>query len=208
MKPIKEAATNRAADYIKYYDNPEAQVQSGLDMFQREAGQTADVFSKNKKRGQSQGSASIADYVPVAPAGLRRGTFIAPTPPPVPPQAVDVNDDGEPDGYFYPNEMSWFGAGMPHGMKGMQGVRKTMRRSAKKAQQGGMMGRPTTMPVVRPQPTLLAKGVKKTSPWIQHVKAYASQHGVKYGEALKLAKATYKKGGALYPAGYDPRYDR
>jgi hypothetical protein len=64
------------------------------------------------------------------------------------------------------------------------------------------------MPVVRPRPARGA-GAKKSSPWIEHVKAYAAQHGVKYGEALKLAKATYKKtGGALYPAGYDPRYDR
>jgi hypothetical protein len=211
VKPIKEAATQRAADFIKYYDNPEAQAQAALDMFQKEAGETADVFKKDKKRGQSQGSASVADYVPVssAPAGLRRGTFIAPTPPPLPPQAVDVNDDGEADGYFYPNEMSWFGAGIPRGMKGMQGVRKTMRRSAKQVKQmGGMMGRPTTMPVVRPRPSLKASGAKKTSPWIAHVKAYCAQHGCKYSEGLKRAAATYKKGGALYPAGYDPRYDR
>jgi hypothetical protein len=63
---------------------------------------------------------------------------------------------------------------------------------------------------MQPRPASGA-GAKKSSPWIEHVKAYAAQHGVKYGEALKLAKATYKKGmsaGALYPAGYDPRYDR
>lgn len=212
VKPIKEAATQRIADVIKYYDNPEAQAQLALDMFQKEAGETADVFRKDKKRGQSQGSASVADYVPapsyapVVPAGLRRGTFISPPSAPAsPPQAVDVNDDGEPDGYFYPNEMTWFGAGIPSGMKGMQGVRKTMRRTAKKAQQmGGMMGRPTTMPVVKPRPSLKGSG----SPWIQHVKAYCAQHGCKYSEGLKRAGATYKKGGALYPAGYDPRYDR
>jgi len=36
-------------------------------------------------------------------------------------------------------------------------------------------------------------GPKKTSPWIAHVKAYAKEHNIKYGEALKKASATYKK---------------
>lgn len=35
-------------------------------------------------------------------------------------------------------------------------------------------------------------GGKKTSKWIEHVKAYAKQHGIKYGEALKQAKSTYR----------------
>lgn len=35
-------------------------------------------------------------------------------------------------------------------------------------------------------------GGKKTSKWIEHVKAYAKQHGIKYGEALKKAKSTYR----------------
>lgn len=35
-------------------------------------------------------------------------------------------------------------------------------------------------------------GGKKTSKWIEHVKAYAKQHGIKYGDALKQAKATYR----------------
>jgi len=37
-----------------------------------------------------------------------------------------------------------------------------------------------------------ASGGKKESKWIAHVKAYAKQHGIKYGEALKKAKATYR----------------
>ncbi len=36
-------------------------------------------------------------------------------------------------------------------------------------------------------------GAKKSSAWIDHVKAYAKKHKVKFGEALKLAGATYKK---------------
>jgi hypothetical protein len=35
-------------------------------------------------------------------------------------------------------------------------------------------------------------GGKKTSKWIEHVKAYAKKHGIKYGDALKQAKATYR----------------
>jgi hypothetical protein len=34
---------------------------------------------------------------------------------------------------------------------------------------------------------------RKPSAWIQHVKDYASKHGMKYGDALKSAKASYKK---------------
>lgn len=237
LKPIKEAATARAVDFIENYNNPQAQAKSLIDLAQAEFKDTAQLVGK--KRSSAPGSASVADDS-YAPVGLRRGTFVAPQPspsaPPPPPQAVDVNDDGEPDGYFFPNEASWFGAGMPKGRRGFQGVRKAMRHAGAGAPptrqearamlrggasmreippsvrpqpiRGGAMGQPTIMPVVRPRPARGA-GAKKSSPWIEHVKAYAAQHGVKYGEALKLAKATYKKsGGALYPAGYDPRYDR
>lgn len=266
LKPIKAAATARAVDFIENYNNPQAQAKSLIDLAQAEFKDTAQLVSK--KRSSAPGSASVADDS-YAPVGLRRGTFVAPQPSPSapapPPQAVDVNDDGEPDGYFFPNEASWFGAGMPKGRRGFQGVRKALRHAgagaptqaeARAMLRGGAMGQPTIMPVVRakPQrggsfyqrnpngtytpahpiqmPTMQPRpasgagvgyqmperpqvtvrrggGAKKSSPWIEHVKAYAAQHGVKYGEALKLAKATYKKtGGALYPAGYDPRYDR
>ena len=252
LKPIKQAATARAVDYIENYNNPQAQAQSLIDMVQKEYKDTARITSGNKKRGQSYGSASVRDDIeqtPIAPGGLRRGTYIAPQSAPAvsAPQPVDVNDDGEADGYFFPNEASWFGAGMPKGKRGFQGVRKALRHAGagvatarQQAQamlrggsqemmtpqqahamlrgdgmreippsvrpqpiRGGMAGRPTIQPVVRPQPAR-GSGAKKTSPWIEHVKAYAKQHGVKYGEALKLAKSTYKSGGALYPAGYRP----
>ena len=253
LKPIKQAATARAVDYIENYNNPQAQAQSLIDMAQKEYKDTARITSGNKKRGQSYGSASVRDDVeqtPVAPAGLRRGTYIAPQSAPAvsAPQPVDVDDDGEADGYFFPNEASWFGAGMPKGKRGFKGVRKALRHAGAgvppqtSAQaramlrggaqemmtpqqahamlrgdgmrevppsvrpqpiRGGMAGRPTIQPVVRPQPAR-GSGAKKSSPWIEHVKAYAKQHGVKYGEALKLAKSTYKSGGALYPAGYRP----
>ncbi len=36
--------------------------------------------------------------------------------------------------------------------------------------------------------------LKKESAWIKHVKAYAKEHGIKYGEAMKKAKATYRSG--------------
>nr|WPF46419.1 MAG: hypothetical protein [Lake Baikal virophage 1] len=35
-------------------------------------------------------------------------------------------------------------------------------------------------------------GGKRTSKWIEHVKAYAKSHGIKYGDALKQAKSTYR----------------
>lgn len=42
-------------------------------------------------------------------------------------------------------------------------------------------------------PGSMMSGGRKPSAWIQHVKAYAKTHNIKYGEALKLAQATYKK---------------
>jgi X-X-X-Leu-X-X-Gly heptad repeat protein len=38
-----------------------------------------------------------------------------------------------------------------------------------------------------------AKRNANTNSWIQHVKAYAAQHGVSYGEAMKAAKASYNR---------------
>jgi hypothetical protein len=38
-------------------------------------------------------------------------------------------------------------------------------------------------------------GGKRASKWIEHVKAYAKQHGVSYKQALKDAKATYRGAG-------------
>jgi len=35
-------------------------------------------------------------------------------------------------------------------------------------------------------------GGKRSSKWIDHVKAYAKSHNIKYGEALKQAKSTYR----------------
>ena len=43
---------------------------------------------------------------------------------------------------------------------------------------------------------------KKTSEWIKHVKDYSKKHNVPYGEAMKLAKPSYRvkrqAGGAWY----------
>ena len=33
---------------------------------------------------------------------------------------------------------------------------------------------------------------KKTSEWIKHVKDYSKKHNVQYGEAMKLAKPSYR----------------
>lgn len=33
---------------------------------------------------------------------------------------------------------------------------------------------------------------KKQSSWIAHVKAYAKKHNLKFGDAMKQAKSTYK----------------
>ena len=145
LQPIKQAATDRAVDYIKYYNNPQAQAQAAIDMAQAEASDTAKIFSKKGKRGsQSAAVGSMMQILPrVAPPELSASA----------PIAVDVNEDGQADGFFMPNELQYFGG-------------KVKRKAS-------------------------------ASPWIAHVKAYAAKHGLKYGQALKEAKASYKKGGAL-----------
>ena len=37
------------------------------------------------------------------------------------------------------------------------------------------------------------KAKAKSNPWIKHVKAYAKQHNISYGDAISKAKASYKK---------------
>lgn len=54
---------------------------------------------------------------------------------------------------------------------------------------------PTNQPTTKSE---YGRGLKSTgtgNKWVQHVKAYASKHGMKYGEALKdpKCKSSYKK---------------
>jgi hypothetical protein len=188
LAPVKKAATNRAVTEITYRNNPTAQAKALLDMAQEEFGDdeeaavaptaTSQMMSQGvspQMLSQAVASKSFAKIKKVKAPKMKKMKAEA--------QPMDVNGDGEADGYFYPREMSYFGAGM------------------------GEMGRPTIMPVMPPYrnvPVRSGLGAKKSSPWIEHVKAYAAQHNLKYGEALKRAGASYKKGGALYPAGYDP----
>lgn len=39
----------------------------------------------------------------------------------------------------------------------------------------------------------IGQGIRKQSPWINHVKSYASKHGLSYKAALKAAKGSYQK---------------
>jgi hypothetical protein len=58
----------------------------------------------------------------------------------------------------------------------------------------GLLTQPPKLDAIEP-PVPNGSGVsggKKTSKWIQHVKAYAKTHGIKYGEALSKAKSTYR----------------
>ena len=179
LKPIKHAASARAADYITMYNNPQAQAQALLDTTQSEASQFRHLAGRRKKASApSSGmdmSTALVHYLPDAPTTPFPTQYTVQTAEPIP---VDYNNDGVPEGYFYPNEKQYFGG---------------------KVHKHGKVHH-----------SHHGHSAKKTSPWIAHVKAYAAQHGMKYGEALKHAKSTYKKGmsaGSLYPAGYSPYYD-
>ena len=63
------------------------------------------------------------------------------------------------------------------------------KKKAKKAKkEGGMLK--TLMPG-----SSFSGGKKKREPnaWIKHVQAYAKEHGVSYKDAIKQARASYKK---------------
>ena len=101
LQPIKRAATDRAVDYIKYYNNPQAQAQAAIDMAQAEASDTAKIFSKKKgKRGSAEQVGSMLQILPRVPAPELSASA---------PVAVDVNEDGQADGFFMPNELQFFG---------------------------------------------------------------------------------------------------
>jgi hypothetical protein len=170
LQPIKQAATARAADYITMYNNPQAQAQSVLDTAQSEASQFRHLAGRRKK---ASAPSSGMSYLPDAPTTSYPTQYTVQPNEPVP---VDYNNDGVPDGYFYPNEQQYFGGKIRHAKHHAKHHEK--------------------------------KHEKRTpSAWVQHVKAYAHQHGIKYGQALSQARASYKKGisaGALYPAGQYP----
>jgi len=210
LAPVKKAATNRAVTEITYRNNPTAQAKALLDMAQEEFGDddeaavapaaTSQMMSHGvspQMLSQAVASKSFAKIKKVKAPKMKKIKVAEAQP-------MDINGDGEADGFFYPREMSYFGAGMGQ----MNPVPPHAYRPNRSRGKGvGEMGRPTIMPVMPPYrnvPVRSGMGAKKSSPWIEHVKAYAAQHNLKYGEALKRAGASYKKGGALYPAGYDP----
>ena len=204
LKPIKHAASARAADYITMYNNPQAQAQALLDTSQSEASQFRHLAGRRKKASApSSGmdmSTALVHYLPDAPTTPFPTQYTVQTAEPIP---VDYNNDGVPEGFFYPNEKQYFG-GKAHMIYPNGSVHKI---GGKAHHKHGGKAVFNQAPVHHSHPGPMSRvgsGAKKTSPWIAHVKAYAAQHGMKYSEALKAAKSTYKKGGALYPAGYDP----
>jgi hypothetical protein len=60
---------------------------------------------------------------------------------------------------------------------------------------------PVEQPIEQPieQPVVEGSGMKRTSPWIEHVRTYAKANGIKYSDALKdpACKASYKTGSGL-----------
>ena len=208
LKPIKHAASARAADYITMYNNPQAQAQALLDTSQSEASQFRHLAGRRKKASApSSGmdmSTALVHYLPDAPTTPFTTQYTVQTAEPIP---VDYNNDGVPEGYFYPNEKQYFGGKVKHHKHHKRGGAVMNQAPAVHPEHRGWEG---PGPNHKYHVDSSGSGKKKTSAWIAHVKAYAAQHGMKYGEALKAAKSTYKKGmsaGSLYPAGYSPYYD-
>jgi hypothetical protein len=188
LQPIKKAASARAADYITTYNNPQAQAQALLDTSQSEASQFRHLAGRRKKASAPSSGMELAHFLPDAPTTPFPTQYTVQTAEPIP---IDYNNDGIPEGFFYPNEKQYFGGKVHHKHHALAHHKHHALAHHKHHD-------------LAHHSHSHAGHAKKTSPWIAHVKAYAAQHGMKYGEALKAAKSTYKKGGSLYPAGYDP----
>jgi hypothetical protein len=151
-KPIGEALGQRAAEYIREYDNPQLQYKGYLDMFQEEVPQTLQAL-----RGEQvlQGEPVAQPYFPSVPANV------------VMAEAIDDEKGYEPVQYYYGT-----------GKKGSPQMK------AKMAALRAMKGKPKSAPKPKPKSAKPAKG----SPEMK---------------AKMAALRSKKKGGALYPAGYN-----
>jgi hypothetical protein len=58
---------------------------------------------------------------------------------------------------------------------------------------GGKKAEPKAETKAEPKPKAAGKPKRAPSAWIMHVKKYREEHGGLYKDAMKAAKATYKK---------------
>lgn len=190
LKPIKDAASARAAQYITEYNNPEALAKSALDTFQEEAPQTFAAF-----RDQPTVYAEPVPYEPDYPTAY-------PSFPAVPTQSMmDFVEtrSGQRGGYpYFPQvpkqeELSyepvvWYGSGTKKGSKPAKGSPEMKAKmAALRALKGGAK-KATPKPTPKVSDQRSAPKPTKGSPEMKAKMA-----------ALRAMK---KSGGALYPAGY------
>jgi hypothetical protein len=187
LKPIKDAASARAAQYITEYNNPEALAKSALDTFQEEAPQTLAAF-----RNQPTVYAEPVPYEP-EPTAYPYPSFPAiPTQYPYFPQVPSKTEE------LSYEPVVWYGSGAK--TKGSAKASKPAKGSpemkAKMAALRAMKG-----------------GAKKAAPKVSDQRSLSMTE--RSGSASKPAKgspemkakmaalrAMKKSGGALYPAGY------
>jgi len=216
-KPILEAATTRAVGEINSYNNPEYQIQQGIDMFQRELPQTMGAFSAPKTKApvyQTPEAAPATQRAPRVPRQPRAPR--APRQPPAPRQIPVVYAEPVEKSYYdsarmfpsVPQELNyepvvWYGSGLKKGspemrakmaaLRAMRGVNP--RSTTGGVVKGGMVTKPFPGPTIMPISTIKPK---KGSP---EMKAkMAGLRSMKRGGAMYPAGMS---GSALYPAGYE-----
>lgn len=176
LKPIKEAGTARAVDYITNYNNPEAIAKSGLDMFQEELPQTLQAF-----KAQKEMPVVYAEPVP----SVTSYSF-----PSVPSYSFPSVPKQEEEELNY-EPVKWYGSGVKKGSPEMKARMAALRSMRKK--KGGAVP-PQVKDTIRKKvdKSLSMVGLGKPAKGSPEMKAKMA--------ALRARKG--KKGGALYPAGY------
>jgi len=225
-KPILEAATTRAVGEINSYNNPEYQIQQGIDMLQRELPQTMGAFSAPKTKApvyQTPEAAPATQRAPRVPRQPRAPR--APRQPPAPRQIPVVYAEPVEKSYYdsarmfpsVPQELNyepvvWYGSGLKKGspeMRAKMAALRAMRGVNPRSTTGGVNPRSTTGGVVKggmvtkpfPGPTIMPISTIKPKKGSPEMKAkMAGLRSMKRGGAMYPAGMS---GSALYPAGYE-----
>jgi len=183
LKPIKDAASARAAQYITEYDNPEAIAKSGLDLFQEEMPQTLKALKSQK---QKETPVVYAEPVPSYSSVPSVPSYY-----PVFPSVPDQEELGyEP--------VKWYGSGVKKGSPEMKARMAKLR--AMRGKKGGAL-MPAGMGVPPQVKDKIRKKVDKGLSMVGLGKPAKGSPEMKAKMAALRARKG-KKGGALYPAGY------
>jgi len=192
LKPVKEALSERGAQMIREYNNPEALAKSGLDLFQEELPQTLQAL-----KAQRETPVVYAEEVPSYsyPSFPSPPTYIPFSFPSVPKEEEELSYE----------PVKFYGSGVKKGSAEMKAKMAELRaRKGKKV--GGAMVPAQVKDKIRKKVDkgLSMVGLGKPAKGSAEMKAKMAELRARKGKKMS-GSALYpagQSGGALYPAGY------